>query len=395
VNLKKGTVPISVLTTGRQDWGLLRPLVDRLVDSPVFDVLLLAGGMACSRRFGRIVDLIRSKGYPLARELAWDVEQAPAHVQSAQALRNVGDALAELTPTALVLLGDRFETASAALAATTIGIPIVHLHGGEETEGAIDNVLRHAITKLSHLHLVAHETYARRVIQMGEDPSTVYVVGSLGVDNVLHMHTPGKEELERYLGIELVPPVGLVTVHPTTLPDGASDTTAQAVAQAIGAMRMGTWVITLPNSDPGNEKVRKTMIECAAKNANAVAVEALGEERYIGLMRIADLVLGNSSSGMIEAPAMGVPTVNVGARQRGRLRFPSVFDVDPVVEDVVAGIRTVLAEGFLDGASGAENVLGGGRAAGKSVQFLEAAVLQLERRKHFHELPVLSEGEYR
>jgi len=392
VNQKSRTVPIAVLTTGRQDWGLLRPLVDRLVSSSAFEVLLLAGGMACSPHFGRIVDEIREKGYPLARELVWDVEQSPPHVQSAEALRQVGNVLAELGPKALILLGDRFETAAAALAATVLRIPITHLHGGEETEGAIDNALRHAITKLSHLHLVAHEVYARRVIQMGEDPATVHVVGSLGVDNVLHMKTPAKEKLEEYLGIRLVSPVGLVTVHPTTLHGGERDTTAEAVAGAIKALGAGTWVITLPNSDPGNEAVRATLVDCAARHENVVAVEALGEERYLGLMRVADLVLGNSSSGMIEAPAMGVPTVNVGARQQGRLRFPSILDVDPVVEKVLEGVETALSDDFLDHKALAKEVLGGGRAAERAVVILERAVPALDPRKQFVDLSVVSRG---
>jgi len=383
---KKPLFRLAVLTTGRQDWGLLSPLVDRLVESPAFEVVILAGGMALSPRHGRIVEEIRAKGYPLAAELAWDVEHALAHNQSADALRQVGSALEDVNPQALILLGDRFETAAAALAATVLTIPIVHLYGGEETEGAIDNALRHAITKMSHLHLVAHKVYARRVIQMGEDPATVHVVGSLGVDNVLHMKTPGKKELEEYLGVPLRAPVGLVTVHPTTLHEGESDTTAEAVVGAIEAMGTGTWVITLPNSDPGHEMVRDVLLDCARRNTNAVAVEALGEERYLGLMKIADVVVGNSSSGMIEAPAMGVPTVNVGSRQDGRLRFPSILDVDPAVGNVIEALRKVLSGRRPSVAQG--SVFGGGDAAKKAVAILEQQVWRFGTRKQFIDRPI-------
>jgi UDP-hydrolysing UDP-N-acetyl-D-glucosamine 2-epimerase len=373
---------LAILTTGRQDWGLLRPLVDRLQKSSVFDVILLAGGMACSPRFGSIVDEIR-RVHPMVRELSWKVEETSAHLQAAEALREVGSVLAETKAQALVLLGDRFETAAAALAATVLRIPIVHLHGGEETEGAIDNSLRHAITKMSHLHFVAHEVYARRVIQMGEDPNAVHVVGSLGVDNALQMETPDKEDLEEYLGIPLDPPIGLVTVHPTTLPGGGEDTVVDVVVEAIETIGRGSWVITLPNSDPGNDSIRKALLDCAERNSNVIAKEALGESRYLGLMKVADVVLGNSSSGMIEAPPMGVPTVNVGDRQKGRLRFASIIDAGADFGEVLSGIETALSLEFRAGVGKSQDVLGDGKTAERIVMILERELSGLRLRKAF------------
>ncbi|MCD4750471.1 MAG: UDP-N-acetylglucosamine 2-epimerase [Thermoanaerobaculales bacterium] len=373
---------LAILTTGRQDWGLLRPLVDQLQKSSVFDVILLAGGMACSPQFGSTVDDIQ-KDYPMVLELPWNVEEVPAHVQSAEALGAVGSVLAETRPQALVLLGDRFETAAAALAATVLRLPIVHLHGGEETEGAIDNSLRHAITKMSHMHFVADEVYARRVIQMGEDPNAVHVVGSLGADNALQMETPGKEELEEYLGIVLDPPVGLVTVHPTTLTGGVEDTVVDVVVEAIEKIGGGSWVVTLPNSDPGCERIQRVLLDCAERNSNVIAKEALGASRYLGLMKVADLVLGNSSSGMIEAPAMGVPTVNVGDRQKGRLRFPSIIDVEPVLEEVFGGVEKALSSEFRARAGQVLGILGDGKAAERMVMILERELNGLRLRKRF------------
>lgn len=337
------TKRLAVLTTGRQDWGLLRPLCAKLNGDPEFNVQILAGGMALAPAFGRSVDRIRSQGFAVARELPWDVERDPVWDQCAAATTAVGNVLQELEPDALVLLGDRFETAAAALAATVVNTPIAHLYGGEETVGAIDNALRHSITKLSHLHLAAHPDYARRIVQMGEDPSTVHVVGSLGVENILRMPPVPRGILEDRVGCALVDPIGLVTVHPTTLSASSKDVVVDVVIEAMEKVE-ATWVVTLPNADPGHASIRRKLTALAARNDKVVAVEALGEELYIGLMRESRVVLGNSSSGMTEAPALGIPTVNVGNRQQGRLRFPSIVDVPPRGGEVIEAVRRILQQ---------------------------------------------------
>jgi len=331
---------LAVLTTGRQDWGLLRPLCAALRDDGHFELQLMAGGMACSPNFGDTIDDIRRNGFEIAQELPWEVEHAGAVEQSVSALRAIGKALEIQTPDAIVLLGDRFETASAALAATLLKTPVVHLYGGEETEGAFDNSLRHAITKMSHLHFVAHETYAQRVIQMGEDPSSVHVVGSLAVDNILGLQLPSRDDLEVFLGLELKSPLGLVTVHPTTLASGDTDATLDAVAGAMARFE-ATWVVTLPNADPGNCAIRKRFLEMASRASNVVTVSSLGVERYLGLMTVADFLLGNSSSGMTEAPSLRTPTINVGDRQKGRIRCPSIVDVADEEAAIVRALEDI------------------------------------------------------
>lgn len=333
---------LAVLTTGRQDWGILRPLCEALQADPVFTVEILVGGMACSSAFGRIVEGIRAQGFEVAAEMDWAPEANEPARQTSVAVALVADALQRSRPDALVLLGDRYETAGAALAATVLGLPIVHLYGGEETEGAIDNALRHAITKLSHLHLVAHPLYADRVLQMGEAPATVHVVGSLGVDNLLKRKFPSREELSKSLGVKLGEPLGLVTVHPTTLSRGGAQNEVTAVIAAIKAFP-ATWVITLPNADTGHGEIRDALRALAEGSPNIVAVSALGEERYLGLMRQADFVLGNSSSGITEAPSLRVPTINVGDRQKGRVRSPSVLDVACDTQEILRAIRKALS----------------------------------------------------
>ena len=374
---------LAVLTTGRQDWGLLRPLCTALLGDATFDLLLLAGGMACSKAFGQVSAAMRAEGFEIAREMPWDVEDADASAQAGEALRMTASALAGLQPDALVLLGDRFETAAAALAATIGGIPIVHLYGGEETEGAFDNSLRHAITKMSHLHLVAHEEYARRVRQMGEDPASVHVVGSLGVDNVRSQRRLSREQLEALLGIRLVPPVGVVTLHPSTL---GSVPPEQELSSVLGAMQAcpATWVVTLPNADPGSEGIRSAFLAMASRRRNVVAVAALGSEAYLGLLDAADFILGNSSSGITEAPALGLPTINVGDRQRGRIRGASILDVSATPEAVIGAIARSQTPEFRRLAREAPAPYDGGDAAARIAAVLSCWRPPRPPRKIFH-----------
>ncbi len=379
---------LAVLTTGRQDWGLLRPLCAALRDDGHFELQLMAGGMACSPKFGRIIDDIRKNEFEIAHELPWEVEHAGAVEQSASALRTIGEALEIQTPDAIILLGDRFETASAALAATLLKIPIVHLYGGEETEGAFDNSLRHAITKLSHLHFVSHEVYARRVVQMGEDPTAVHVVGSLAVDNILRLQLPGRDELEAYLGLELNPPLGLVTVHPTTLASGENDATLEAVAEAM-MMFEATWVVTLPNADPGNRAIRTRFLGMAANAPNVVTVNALGVERYLALMTLADFLLGNSSSGMTEAPSLRTPTINVGDRQKGRIRCPSIVDLPDDAASIIRALEDISGGSLDEEIKGMDLPFGEGDAAAKICAILAAWKPVNPPRKTFHSLPNL------
>jgi UDP-hydrolysing UDP-N-acetyl-D-glucosamine 2-epimerase len=360
---------LAVLTTGRQDWGLLRPLCAALNSDAAFSLSLLVGGMACSAAFGYVSRAIRDQGFEIAQEMPWDVVRADASTQASEALRMTATALAALRPNALVLLGDRYETAAAAVAATVVRVPIVHLYGGEETEGAFDNALRHAITKMSHLHLVAHEVYARRVRQMGEDPAAVHVVGSLGVDNARNQPRLSREQVEALLGIRLDPPVGVVTLHPTTLGSGVPQGELTAVLEAIETYP-ATWVVTLPNADPGSEAIRSALLALATRRRNVVVVAALGSEGYLGLLGASDFMLGNSSSGITEAPAVGLPTINVGDRQRGRIRGASILDVPETPAAILEAIARSQTSGFRQLARETPPPYGGGEAAARIVAVL-------------------------
>jgi UDP-hydrolysing UDP-N-acetyl-D-glucosamine 2-epimerase len=356
---------ITILTGGRQDWGILRPVATALRGTPGIRLDLAAGGMHLSQAHGRTLDEVLADGFVPDAELDWAAHGATADEQAAQALVLVGEHLASAGSDALVIVGDRFETLAAALAATIGRVPLVHLHGGEQTLGAIDDAIRHAITKLSHLHLVSSEEHARRVIALGEDPATVHVVGAPGLAGASRTDLPDRAALAADLGIELTPPVVVVTVHPTTLdPDPAAVGTA-----VVGAMDAvpATYVVTLPNVDPGGDALRERLVQATGERLDRVAVPALGERRYWGLLRIADAMLGNSSSGLIEAPAVGLPVVDVGDRQAGREHGPNVLHVRADAELVAATLRRALdpslRAALRDGLPGGADLDAGSQAA--------------------------------
>jgi UDP-hydrolysing UDP-N-acetyl-D-glucosamine 2-epimerase len=352
---------IAVLTTGRQDWGILHSSARAIESHPDLRLRLLVGGTHLSERHGSTIEFIREDGFEPAAELRWldQADDPPPDVQAAAAVAAVGEALRSDPVDAILLVGDRFETVAAGLAATVSRVPIVHLHGGEQTLGAFDDALRHALTKLSHLHLVAQEEYRRRVIALGEDPATVHVVGAPGLDAAFRTDLPARADLEAFLGIELRPPVIIVTVHPATL-ESDPGAGARAVIEAMDSVD-ATYVLTMPNVDPGAVAIREALL-AAATHPGRVAVDALGEARYWGLMALADAMLGNSSSGIVEAPAVDLPTVNVGDRQAGRRRERNVIDVPSDATAVVAGLARALDPAFRATVVAAHPVLADGRA---------------------------------
>jgi UDP-hydrolysing UDP-N-acetyl-D-glucosamine 2-epimerase len=365
---------IAVLSTGRQDWGILHSTVAAIRAHPDLELRLIVGGMHLSARHGRTIDDIRADGFEPDVALSWlgddDADtDPPAATQAAAALEAVGGVLRAAPPDALLLVGDRLETAAAALAATLDRVPIIHVHGGEQTLGAFDDALRHAITKLSHLHLVSHEEHARRVVALGEDPASVHVVGAPGLDAAVRDGLPTRADLADDLGLDLDPPVVLVTVHPATL-ERDPTVAASAVVTAMDAVP-ATYVVTLPNSDPGGDAIRDLLVAAAAKPGR-VAVDALGERRYWGLLRIADAMLGNSSSALIEAPAVDLPAVDVGDRQAGRRAGPNVLHAPADPDAVIDALRDALDPATRARVAAARPALADGRAGQRIADIIAA-----------------------
>jgi UDP-hydrolysing UDP-N-acetyl-D-glucosamine 2-epimerase len=367
---------IAVLTSGRQDWGIVHSTCAELMTRPDLRLRLMVGGTHWSRAHGLTVEHIRSDGFEPDDVLDWlggtqaqPADAQPADAQAAAALASVGAALRARPAAALLLAGDRFETAAAAIAATVNRVPIVHLHGGEQTLGAFDDALRHAVTKLSHLHLVSSLEHARRVVALGEDPGSVHVVGAPGLDAAFRGDLPDRDRLESELGVRLVPPVVIVTVQPTTL-DADPTAVVAAVVSAMDAVP-ATYVITMPNTDPGAAGIRERL-SAAIQLPGRVAIEALGERRYWGLMRIADAMLGNSSSALIEAPVLDLPAVNVGDRQAGRHHGPNVIDTGLDDAEVGSALRRALDPTFRAEVAKAHPTLADGLAGRRIADIIAA-----------------------
>ena len=376
---------IAVLTTGRQDYGILRSTLLLLREHSVLRPLLWVGGMHLQERFGRSVDLIRRDGFDIVREFPFVGEPPDPSRDVARAVAQVAAALEVDRCDAMLLVGDRAETLAAAFAATIALVPIIHLHGGEESEGAIDNAMRHAITKLSHLHLVSHEVHARRVRQMGEDPRTVVVVGAPGLDNMYRSDLPTRCVLERELGCSLTPPIVVVTLHPTTL-GGDPRSEVEAVAGAMEAVP-AAYIVTQANADTGGAVIRDYWRQWVHGRHNVVLADGLGEARYWGLLRLASAVLGNSSSGLAEAPAVGVPAVNVGDRQRGRLRGTGVSDVPAESQPIAAALRQAITLSETKQTAWIQAPYPPGPAAPRIVEAIASWQPSLPPRKRFHEVP--------
>jgi len=377
-------IRIVVLSTGRQDSGILWSVVRALRGDERFAVALWAGGMHLSARFGNSVkELRRSLGEP-ARLVPFLSEPPEVGVDTGRALSLVHALLVEDRPDALLLVGDRSETLAAAFAASLARVSIVHLHGGEETEGAFDNALRHAITKLAHLHLVSHEVHARRVVQMGESPDRVVVIGAPGLDHLRRDDLPSRADLEGALGFPLRDPVILATLHPATL---SGDPLAEVRALTVSLEGVdGTIVVTAPNADPGGEEIRLAWANWAAARPAVHLIDSLGDLQYWGMLRIASLLVGNSSSGLIEAPAAGVPAVNIGERQRGRLRGRGVVDEPAEAGAITAAIRRILDARAAGTPIATSSPFSSGEAAGRAVSAIAAWALGGSLVKSFYSI---------
>jgi UDP-hydrolysing UDP-N-acetyl-D-glucosamine 2-epimerase len=292
------------------------------------ELQIIVSGTHLSETHGATWREIVADGFSISERVEMSVvsdDTLEVALSAAQVLAGVGKALVGLKSDVVVLLGDRYELLAAAQASVLARVPIAHVHGGEATQGAIDESVRHAITKLAHWHFPATEPYANRILQMGEDSARVWNVGAPAMDNIAALEPTSKDELESFLGLQLRAPIFLVTYHPVTLNRDGGFAAIQALISALDSHE-GTIVITGVNADPGAKIIRASLQEFATARPSRVALlESLGSRRYLSLMRHVDVVVGNSSSGLIEAPAIGVPTVDIGPRQQGRLRAPSVL----------------------------------------------------------------------
>jgi UDP-hydrolysing UDP-N-acetyl-D-glucosamine 2-epimerase len=380
---------IAVVTGSRADYGLLRGILTRLQQMEDVDLSVIACGMHLLPKFGETWRLIEADGFPIAARI--DLQLSDDRAETVARGTGIGvagfaEALPKLAPDLLLLLGDRFEILAAAVAATLLNIPIAHIHGGEVTAGAFDDAIRHAITKMACVHYVAAEPYRRRVIQMGENPDFVFNVGAPGLDMADTAPKMSRPELFASLGIGGPERFLLVTLHPTTAQPEADAANVNALLGALAEIEDRSFIFTGVNADPGHGMIDDALRAfVATRPGRAHIFASLGSERYWAALRLADAVVGNSSSGILEAPAVGIPSVNIGDRQFGRLRAASIIDCPADGTAILVSLRSILDGRFHPDGSQLPPY-GRGGASEKIARSLQKIELTRAFPKHFHDL---------
>jgi UDP-hydrolysing UDP-N-acetyl-D-glucosamine 2-epimerase len=381
---------ICVVTGSRADYGLLRWLMQDIADDPRLTLQVGVTGMHLGSEFGDTYREIEKDGFAIAEKVDIGLAGDSASDISKAVGRGVigfADVFDRLQPDIVIVLGDRFEILAAAQAAMFARIPIAHIHGGEVTEGAVDESIRHALTKMSHLHFVAAEPYRHRVMQMGERPEFVFNVGAIGVSNMRRTPMLKQDDVERLVGMKIESPTFLVTFHPVTLAAESSDNNIGQMLDAFFRFKAARFIFTQTNADAGGAAIRAAIDRFVTANADrAVFKASLGQQGYASALSYVDCVIGNSSSGLIEAPAAKLPTINIGDRQKGRLRSMSVIDCSLDSDEIYAAMEKALSAAFRKVALLAPPAYGDGETARAIHDIVASVPLDSLKRKSFYDV---------
>lgn len=380
---------ICVITGSRAEYGLLYWVMQGIAQDSDLTLQIIATGMHLAPEFGYTYQQIEQDGFTIDRKVEILLSSdSPVGIAKSMGLGMIGfaDAFNQLQPDLIVVLGDRFEIFSAVSAALVARIPVAHIHGGETTEGAFDEALRHSITKMSHLHFVAAEPYRQRVIQLGEQPEQVFLVGGLGIDNIKRLKLLDRNALEAALDFKFGSRNLLVTFHPVTLEHATAETQMQALLDALEELNDARLIFTLPNADTGGRSLIQMVERFVSKHDNARAYSSLGQLRYLSCVAQVDGVVGNSSSGLLEVPSFKKPTINIGDRQRGRLLASSVINCSPNKKDISAALQKLYDEDFQKSLANVQNPYGEGGASESIVTTLKNVPLDKLVKKRFYDL---------
>lgn len=350
---------ICIVTGTRAEYGLLKPIIEKVYKSEELELQLVVTGMHLSPEFGLTYQAIEEDGYPIRCK----IEMLLSSDTSVGITKSMGVALIGFAdyydahkPDIVVVLGDRYEIFVAAAAAMIARIPIAHIHGGESTEGAVDEAIRHSITKMSHMHFTTTEEYRRRVIQLGETPQSVYNVGALGIENIRTIDLMEKAALEKTLGYQFLSTTIMLTYHPVTLEDATAEEQFRNILEVLDAHQEISVIFTKANSDMNGRIINRMIDDYVSSNSErCVAYASLGQLKYLSTLQYCDAVVGNSSSGIIEVPSFKIPTVNIGDRQKGRVRAESIIDCGNSKEEIDAALSKALSAGFRDKISKVKN----------------------------------------
>jgi len=381
---------ICIITGTRAEYGLLRWVMQAIKDDKELTLQVIATGMHLSPEFGLTYRDIEQDGFLIDHK----VEMLTSSDTSVGIAKSMGlgligfaDALNELNPDLIIVLGDRFEIFAAVSTALVACIPIAHLHGGEITEGAFDEALRHSITKMSHLHFVATEEYRQRVIQLGEQPERVFMVGGLGIDNIKRLKLLDRAALEASLDIKLSKKNLLITFHPVTLEKATAADQMTELLNALSELQETQLIFTLPNADTDGRELIKIVMKYVDQNPNAHAYTSLGQLRYLSCISHVDGVIGNSSSGILEAPSFNKGTINIGDRQRGRLQATSVINCEPNKNSILVALKKLYSVDFQESLNTVKNPYGDGGASEKVVEVIKCYRENDLIKKTFYDLP--------
>jgi GDP/UDP-N,N'-diacetylbacillosamine 2-epimerase (hydrolysing) len=384
-----GRKKICIVTGTRAEYGLLRWVMEGIRNSPELELQVIATGMHLSPEFGLTYREIEKDGFKIDRKVEM-LLSADTQVSIAKSmglgLIGFADVLNELNPDLLLILGDRYEIFSAVSSAMVARIPVAHLHGGEATEGAFDESIRHAITKMSHLHFVAAEEYKKRVIQLGEQPDRVFNVGGLGIDNILKLKLLDRTKLENSIKFKLGLKNLLITFHPVTLENSTSAQQMGELLRALENLEDTHLIFTMPNSDTDGRVLFQMIDDFVLKHAQAKVFKSLGQLRYLSCIKYVDGVVGNSSSGLAEVPSFKKGTINIGDRQRGRLKAISVIDCEPNEPSISSAIKKLYSADYQNRLTTVKNPYGCGGASESIVNILNDVSLDGLLKKRFYNL---------
>lgn len=381
---------ICIATGTRAEYGLLKPLIEKINADKEFTLQLLVTGAHLSPEFGLTYRQIEADGYMIDAKVEMLLSSDTAEgITKSMGLGMIGyaGALKRLAPDLLVILGDRYEMLSVASTALIFRIPIAHIHGGELTEGAYDDAIRHAITKMSALHFTSTEAYRQRVIQLGEQPERVFNVGAIGLDNFQSLLLLSKQELEEDLHITFHKYNYLIGFHPETLSDQSVEEQFEALLQAIDEQTNSFFIFTKANADTNGRIINQMMEAYVAENPEkSVLFASLGSLRYLSVMKQVTAVVGNSSSGILEAPSAGTATINIGDRQKGRIQAESIENCSSQKEDITRAFQKVQSEEFRNKLNGITNPYGNGNASGQIIDVFKTVSPDKLSQKIFYDI---------
>lgn len=383
---------ICVVTGTRAEYGLLYWLMKEIQSDPDLELQIIATGMHLSPEFGLTYKQIEEDGFVINEKVEMLLSSdTPIGIAKSLGLGTIGfaDSLNRLKPDILVLLGDRFEILAAAQAAMIARIPIAHIHGGELTEGLIDEAIRHSITKMSHLHFVATGQYRNRVIQLGEDPKRVFNFGAIGLDYIQRLELLDREKFEKSIDFKLGSPTFLVTYHPVTLENQTAERNVLELLKALENFPNAKILFTKANADTEGRIINQLLEEFVQKNKERSKLfSSLGQLRYLSALKHVDVVIGNSSSGIIEVPLFKKPTINIGDRQKGRLKAKSIIDCGENAEEITNAIQIALSQDFQKVLQQVTSLYGYGGASKKIKELLKKVDLHGIIKKNFFDVEV-------